>query len=327
MKNTNKIIIGILLAVIIVGSIFYFLRKPDESNKVIVRLKWLNQAQFAGFYFAKEANFYKDAGLDVTINPGGVDFPAVQMVTGGSEQFGVTAADQLLLAREKGIPVVCLAVIYRKSPVVYFAKKSSNIKVPKDFIGKKVGVKLGGNEELTYRAMLKSSGVNSNNIKEEPVKYDMTPFFNDDIAVWPGYVINEAILCEEKGIPINIIWPNEYGVNMYADAIFTTEQMIKDHPDIVRKFVKATLKGWEAASKNLSQAVNYTLKYGDKLTKDHETKMLKASIQLLKPNNRPIGTMDKARWEEMQKLLLAQGFMKTPVNIDQVFTNDFLPKE
>ena len=260
-----------------IGGIFFFLRKPNEPNKVTVRLKWLNQAQFAGFYYAKEANFYKDAGLDVTINPGGVDFPAVQMVTGGTEQFGVTAADQLLLAREKGIPVVCLAVIYRKSPVVYFAKTSSGIKTPKDFIGKKVGVKLGGNEELTYRAMLKNAGVNSESIKEIPVKYDMTPFFNDDIAVWPGYVINETIIAEEKGSAINIVWPNDYGVNMYADAIFTTEQMIKDHPEIVKKFVAATLKGWEASAKNVSQAVDYTLKYGDKLTKDHETKMWRSS--------------------------------------------------
>ncbi|MDP3446213.1 MAG: ABC transporter substrate-binding protein, partial [Ignavibacteria bacterium] len=143
MKSTKKIILVLAIAILAIGGIFYFLQKPSEPNKVTVRLKWLHQAQFAGFYYAKEAGFYKDAGINVTINPGGVDFPAVQMVSAGSEQFGVTAADQLLLAREKGIPVVCLAVIYRKSPVVYFAKTSSGIKTPKDFIGKKVGVKLG----------------------------------------------------------------------------------------------------------------------------------------------------------------------------------------
>ena len=75
-----------------------------------LRLKWLNQAQFAGFYVAKEKGYYKAEGLDVNIQPGGPDFPAVQMVTGGNEQFGVTGADQILIARSKGVPVVALAV-------------------------------------------------------------------------------------------------------------------------------------------------------------------------------------------------------------------------
>ena len=91
----------------------------DEA--VTVRLKWFNQAQFAGFYVAQEKGYYKAVGLDVNIQPGGPDFPAVQMVTGGNEQFGVTGADQILIARSKGVPVVALAVIYRRNPFVLFS--------------------------------------------------------------------------------------------------------------------------------------------------------------------------------------------------------------
>src|SRR5918994_1718112 len=72
-------------------------------DKVTLRLKWLHQAQFAGFYTADQKGFYEKNGIDVTINPGGVDFPAVQMVASGSEHFGVTGADQILIAREKGV--------------------------------------------------------------------------------------------------------------------------------------------------------------------------------------------------------------------------------
>ncbi|MDG0793824.1 ABC transporter substrate-binding protein [Cohnella ginsengisoli] len=74
----------------------------QKLKKVVVRLKWINQAQFAGFYIAKEKGYYKDAGLDVDIRPGGSDFPSVQMVSSGSEDFGVTGADQILMSREKG---------------------------------------------------------------------------------------------------------------------------------------------------------------------------------------------------------------------------------
>src|SRR5215471_18206327 len=89
---------------------------PSFADEAItIRLKWLNQAQFAGYYVAKEKGYYKVAGLDVSIEAGGPDFPAVQMVAGGNEQFGVTGADQILIAREKGVPVVALAVLYRKN--------------------------------------------------------------------------------------------------------------------------------------------------------------------------------------------------------------------
>ena len=124
------------------------------EDAVTVRLKWFNQAQFAGFYVAQDKGYYKAAGLAVNIQPGGPDFPAVQMVTGGNEQFGVTGADQILIARSKGVPVVAVAVIYRRNPFVLFSLAKSGIKTPADFVGKKVGVKIGGNEELIYRAVL-----------------------------------------------------------------------------------------------------------------------------------------------------------------------------
>ncbi len=96
----------------------------DAEESVTLRLKWFHQAQFAGFYVAKEKAFYKSGGLNVDIQPGGPDFPAIQMVTGGNEQFGVTGADQILIARSKGVPVVALAVIFRRNPfVLFFAGK------------------------------------------------------------------------------------------------------------------------------------------------------------------------------------------------------------
>lgn len=317
----------IIIAIGIVGAIW--LVQPNEQSgeleKISIRLKWLHQAQFAGFYYADKAGYYKDEGLNVTLNAGGVDFPAVQMVAGGSDHFGVTGADQILLAREKGIPIVALAVIYRKSPFVLFSLQESGIDTPQELVGKKVGVKLGGNEELTYRALLKNAGVDSTQLEEIPVKYDITPLLTKQIDVWPGYAINEPITAEEQGYSVNLIWPSDYGVNLYGDTLFTTEEMIRTRPDVVRKVVKATIKGWEEALKNPEQAVTYTLQYSDKLTREHETKMMNASIPLVKPDNNPVGSMDRAVWMSMQDLLLKQGFMKQAVDIDKTFTTEFLP--
>src|SRR5437870_4365132 len=90
-------------------------KSAEAKHEVSLRLKWLHQAQFAGFYFAKEAGLYSDKGVDVVLRPGGIDYPAIQMVASGSDLFGVTGADQILIAREKGIPVVAVACIFRKS--------------------------------------------------------------------------------------------------------------------------------------------------------------------------------------------------------------------
>src|ERR1700691_665199 len=289
------------------------------GDAVTVRLKWFNQAQFAGFYVAQDKGFYKAAGLDVNVQPGGPDFPAIQMVAGGNEQFGVTGADQILIARSKGVPVVALAVIYRRNPFVLFSLAKSGIRTPADFVGKNVGVKIGGNEELIYRAVLASAGVDKSRLTQMPVQIDMTPLLTGTVDVWPGYLINEVLAAKEKGFDVNVIYPAEYGIDLYADTLFTTEKMLKEKPDVVRNFVAATLKGWEAAVSAPEEAAKITIRYGDKLTYDHELAMVKASVPLLKPDGKPLGYMDEAGWSSAQKLLLGAGFQKQSINVAEAF--------
>ena len=144
------------------------------------------------------------------------------------------------------------------------------------------------------------------------------------IDVWPGYVINEVITAREKGFDVSIVWPSAYGLNFYADTIFTTEKMIKERPDVVRRFVAATLKGWNYAAGNPEEAAKITVKTGDKLTYPHELAMMKESIALLKPDAQPIGSMVAADWQALHNLLLQGGFIKTPVELDKAYTSKFL---
>lgn len=331
MRKSNLWLLAglVIIAAIFVGA--WYWRSLNRSNgtgregdAVKVRLKWLHQAQFAGFYTAKEKGFYGNNKISSILEAGGVDFPSVQMVSSGSDDFGVTGADQILLAREKGVPIVALAVIYRKSPFCYFALKTSGITKPQDFVGKRIGVKLGGNEELTYRAMLKKAGVDAAKVTEIPVKFDMSPLFTGQVMAWPGYSINEPIVAQEQGYEVSLIWPSEYGVDLYADTLFTTEAMIRDKPDLVKRFVDASLMGWDYAITHPEEAVQFTLKQSEKLKEGHEKAMLKASIGSLKPDDKPIGWMDRGKWEEMRNLLLEAGFIKKAVDVDKVFTTQFL---
>src|SRR5580692_3135929 len=296
----------------------------QAAESATVRLKWFHQAQFAGFYVAKEKGYYRDAGLDIDIQLGGPDFPAVQMVSGGNEQFGVTGADQILIARSKGVPVVAIAVIFRRNPFVLFSLAKSGIKAPTDYAGKNVGVKIGGNEELIYRAVLAKAGVDKAKLNEIPVKFDITPLLAGAVDVWPGYLINEVLAAREKGFDVNVVSPPDYGIDLYADTLFTTEKMLKEKPDVVRNFVTATLKGWTSAIAAPEEAAQITVKYGTKLTYDHELAMMKASLPLLQRDAQPVGWMEAANWSATQKLLIDAGFQKTPVDIGKAFTVDFL---
>ncbi len=298
-----------------------------SSNVVSIRLKWLHQAQFAGFYFAKEAGYYSERGVQVTLRPGGVDYPAVQMVASGSDQFGVTGADQVLIARDKGIPLIAVACIYQKTPFVLFSLKSSGITSIKDFPGKRIGVKLGGNEELTYRAMLEKAGVSSKSFTEVPVKFDISPLLDGKVDVWPGYSINEPITAEEKGYAVNVISPSDYNIHFYADVLFTTESMIRTEPEVVNAVTQATVRGWQEALLHKNQAVTYTLRYGTELTREHEMKMLLASSPLIAPQGRSIGSMEISVWKEMAETMRAEHFLAHDVDVAQAFTTEFLPRK
>jgi NitT/TauT family transport system substrate-binding protein len=296
------------------------------GESVTVRLKWLHQAQFAGYYVAKDKGYYETAGLDVSIQPGGSDFPAVQMVAGGNEQFGVTGADQILIARSKGVPVVALAVLYRESPFVLFALKKSGITKPSDFVGKNVGLKIGGSEELVYRAVLKSASVDKGTLHEVPVKFDLSPLLTGQVDVWPGYVINEVLAAQEKGFEVTVIRPADYGVNLYADTLFTTERMLKEKPDVVKKFVAATIHGWADAMADPEAAARTTVKSGNKLDYAHELAMMRASIPLIKAGKDATGVSKESEWEGLQTLLVEAGFQKAKVEVSKAFTNAELPE-
>jgi len=296
----------------------------DAADAVTVRLKWFNQAQFAGFYVAKDKGLYQSASLDVNIQPGGPDFPAIQMVAGGNEQFGVTGADQVLIARSKGVPVVAVAVLYRRNPFVLFSLEKSGIKTPADYVGKNVGVKIGGNEELIYRAVLAKANVDKSKVHEIPVKFDLTPLLTGTVDVWPGYLINEVLAAREKGFAVNVVSPTDYGIDLYADTLFTTEKMLQEKPEVVARFVAATLKGWAAAIASPEDAARITVKFGTNLAYDHELAMMKASLPLLQPDAKPVGAMDGESWSAAQDLLIKAGFQKSPVDVAKAFTSKFL---
>jgi len=323
MKKTILILIVIIILIIVVAISFYNKQQKAELDKVYVRLKWIYQAQFAGFFTAEQKGFYREQGIDVILTPGGAESPSIQMVAGGGEQFGITGMSQLMEARAKDVPVVALAVIYRKNPLIWFSV-NEDVNSAEDLVGRKVGVTIGSNSDILFKAMLKKAGIDIEKVERVPVTYDISPVLTGQVDAYEGYIINQPITAREKGFKTYIINPADYGINFYADTLFTTEKIIKENPDLVKRFVKATIEGWEYTYSHPDEAVNYTLMYSDQLTREHETAMMQASLELLKPDDKPIGTIDRQVLEEMHDLLISNNILENPLNLDNLYTTQFL---
>ncbi len=315
----------------IAGGVYLKYGQSKESSKysgpieeVNLKLKWLHQAQFAGNYMAVEKGFYEAEGLKVNMFPFSFDDPTIKSVSEGRDTFGITGADEVVLAREKGIPIVAIAVIYKINPVVAYALKSSGITKPQDFIGKTVGLEKGINIEYLYSAMMGKLKIDRKKIKEVAIGYDATELLAGKTDVSTGYITNEPQQVIEKGKEVNTILMADYGVNMYADVVFVTEETIKTKPELVTRFLRATLKGWQYAIEHEDEAVTTTLKYATKSTKVHEAYMLKTSIPLIHTGTSPIGTMEAKQWEQVQNILLEQKILDKPIKVEEAYTLKFL---
>lgn len=333
MKNKILLLVFILIAIIWFAISNQLAKnqtadQPQQKDHDVanLRLEWVHQSQFAGFYAAENQNYFRDSNLKVNLLPGGVDVSAIQSVIGG-EEFGLAEGEQILVARSKGAPIVPLITIYRKNPSVFFSLKDSGIATPKDMIGKKVATV--PDMIVLLHSTLKGQGVEPDQINQILVEYDITPLLTGEVDVWSGFVIDQVITAKNKGFDVNIIWPTDYGVNFPSMTLFTTEKMISEKPELVNRFVKATLKGWEYAYANPQIAAGYSLNYSDVLDLDFEEKLLIASKDLVKPDDKPMGTMDQSAWKEMQETLMQAGQIETPVDLDAMFAlgKPFTPVE
>ena len=222
MKKKIFLFIGIILILtIILVFVFQRTKNSESLEDTSLRLKWICQAQFAGYYTANAEGYYKDEGLNVTIDPAGPNISPIQSVASGINEFGIAGAEQVISAIDNGVPIVAIAVIYRETPEALTSKKSLNITEPKDLVGKTVGVVYGDDENL-YRLMLKKNGIDESSINEVPALTGVSQILTDKVDAKMAYEMNDAVLLELEGEDVNVLKFRDFGVKVYADTIFTT---------------------------------------------------------------------------------------------------------
>lgn len=284
---------------------------PPILDPISVQLRYLHQFQFAGFYAAIDQGYYKEAGLDVTLIEATLGKKTTDEVLSGKAQYGQTQSD-LLYARLQGKPVVALAPIFQHSPTALMVRADSNIYSPHDLIGKRVMLQMGDNAINTL-AMLHNEGIKLSDIEVVKQSYTIDELVSKTVDAVGIYIINRPFLLKKAGIDYRILSPINYGIDFYGDTLFTTEDEIENHPERVKRFLHATLRGWQYAMDHTDEIIDLIINnYHPKETREHLLYEAQTIRNLMLPDLVEIGHMNPGRWHRMAEVFVKQG--KAPKN-------------
>ena len=297
-------------------------------DEVTVQLKWVHQAQFAGFYVAQEKGYYARENIKVSFLEGGPGIDNAEVLLSGRARFAVTTPEDVLISRSKGAHLQAIAAIYRRSAVVFLAMTDSRITRPKDFQGKTVAsVSEGGalrDFEFQFHALVKKLGLDLSKINIVAYDPKYTAFMNREVDVTAAFSTGGLILLRQKGLKLNLIWPGDYGVHFYSDTLITTDETISKSPDLVARFLRASLKGWQDAIQDYEGAVAITLKYARLKDPRFQTAMMEGLLPLVHTGEDHIGWMRAEEWQGMYDVLLDQKILDVPFDVGHAYTMRFL---
>jgi len=298
-------------------------RAPAPAlTPITLQLLWNHNASSAGFYAADQNGYYAQEGLKINFIEGGAAVDLLSPLLNGTAQFGIASADTLPLARSEDKPVCAIATIFRRSPIVFVSPADSGISRPQDFARKTI--RITPQVVVTLHTMMEKVGISSSQYTEVNLQSDLKTFESGQASVWSIYLNNFGVTLQQAGFKLNVIYPDDYGVHFYGDTIFTTDDLIARNPDLVLRFLRATLKGYTFAVENPDAAAQMVSKYNVQADTKLETLKLLSSLPLINTGEDHIGWMKPEIWAGMEKTLVEQGMVTKPLDVTQVYTMQFL---
>jgi NitT/TauT family transport system substrate-binding protein len=329
MKRNSLIALAALVVVTASVASAFGMSRAQAAPKlthVTLQLKWVTQAQFAGYYAAVEKGFYKNAGLDVTLKVGGPDITPEQTVLGGQAEFGLDWLPNLLATREKGGTIVSIAQVFARSGMTELTWKDSGITSIAKMQGKKVGVWCCGNQPELFAALNKN-GINpakSSDVTIVNQPFDMNLFLQRKIDAAAAMTYNElAQVLESKNSKtgklnqlsdLNVfkMGSPQVGTGMLEDNIFTTEKYLHDasHKTTIVNFLKASFQGWIYCRDHVSECTDIVLKNGTALGHGHQLWQMNEINKLVWPNGSGIGHVPASAVAQTTKIAKTYGVIK-----------------
>jgi len=302
--------------------------KPLE--KVSLSLQWLTQCQFAGYYVALDRGFYRQEGIDLTIIPGASDINPIYTVSSEVADFGTKWLADFLSAKNKGLPLISIAQVLQSNGLVLIAKAKSSIKIPRDFVGKRLGIWFFGNETQFF-ALMNKLGIPLDQMHIDALKWSIKPFLDGQFDVVMAMIYNEYLRVLDSGHKekeINIIDFAEYGLNFPGQVIFTRISTLRDRPDLCERMVRASLRGWAWAMEHPEEAVDIVLKHDESksLKRDHQLRQMKAVIKLIKYGSLPLGYHAPEQVAFVMTSLFQNKVLSQALDLSEVYTNQVWEK-
>ncbi len=304
-----------------------------ELTPVTLQLKWVTQAQFAGYYAAADQGFYEDEGLDVTIKPGGPDIVPEQVVLGGQAEFGIDWLDNLLATRDQGQGIVNIAQVFTRSGMTELTWKDSGLDEITDLRGKKVGVWLGGNEHKLFAALTKNGIDPQKDVNVVAQPFDMNLFLSREVDAAAAMTYNELAQVLEVENPetgelyqledLNVFKMSDLGTGALEDGIFVREDWIADeaNQDVAKRFLKASFRGWIYCRDNPDECVDIVLENGPTLGEGHQRWQMNEINALIWPAPLGIGVMNPDDFANTAQIALDYKIIKSAASEDAYRTD------
>ena len=305
----NKMLTGALTGAMMFGGF-----AAQAAEDVTLQLKWVTQAQFAGYYVALDKGFYEEEGLDVTINPGGPDIAPVQVLAGGGADVILDWMPSALAARENGVPVVNIAQPFASSGMMLTCRKDSGIKTPADFRGKTLGVWFFGNE-YPFLSWMSKLGIPTDGgpdgVTVLKQGFNVDPILQGQADCVSTMTYNEYWQIIDAGLTPDDLVVFKYedqGVATLEDGMYVLEENLNDAAfvDKMVRFVRASMKGWKWAEENPDEAAMIVLDNdaSGAQTEEHQKRMMREIAKLTAGSD---GTLDEAAYQRTVDSLLSGG--------------------
>lgn len=286
----------------------------QAADKVTLQLKWVTQAQFAGYYVAKDKGFYEEEDLDVEIKPGGPDIAPPQVIAGGGADVVLEWMPAALAAREKGVPLVNIAQPFKSSGMMLTCRKETGITGPEDFKGKTLGVWFFGNEYpfLSWMSQLDiPTEGGDEGVEVLKQGFNVDPLLQKQADCISTMTYNEYWQVIDAGLSEDDLVTFKYedqGVATLEDGIYVLEENLKDEAfvDKMARFVRASMKGWKYAEENPDEAAEIVLENDatGAQTEKHQKRMMREIAKLTSGSN---GELDPADFDRTVESLLSGG--------------------
>jgi ABC-type nitrate/sulfonate/bicarbonate transport system substrate-binding protein len=295
---------------------------------VTFQLGWLKLAQFGGHFVALQNGYFKDEGIDAQFLAGGSGIDGLTLVESGKVLMADANGSDILTAVSKGIPLQCFGTIYQSTPNALMSLGKAPLTTMKSLTGKTVGLPNGEQQLLT--AMLKRAGVNPSSVKLVVVGTDPSVLTSGQVDAYIGYGTEQGLDLQQSGADVKIVYFDQLGDPDYGNAYFATKDTLKSKADLVTRWMKADLKGWQEFCKNPQAAAKMTWNLYHNQTQAvlaSEQLSAKASVPLINGGDAAkhgLLWVDESAFKEVYELYKTAGVITGNVDVNSVYTQKFL---